>query len=281
MQINTIGLYNEIVKEIKQEVDALPFAPSYVCYIVSDKDGNFNKASEKYVGLKHKTSEEAGINCTIKRLTKEQFIKEMRNVMLAYEMNGYQPLRAMLQLPADEECVALFNDRVIEGAIIDVDHLGDEVLLDMWSGNFDRVPGTPRGVVDVLFEELGSLSGKKIAIVGSRSKTTGRFLIPMLQHHNATVSLYHSRSILQAGEFDKYDAVVSCVGKAGFIKLHHLGTYQKVLVDVGVSFVDGKVKGDFDTDVREHHRYTPFVNGMGALTRAMLVRNVLDSYFAR
>ncbi|MGL4412505.1 MAG: hypothetical protein ACRCTF_10395, partial [Bacteroidales bacterium] len=51
--------------------------------------------------------------------------------------------------------------------------------------------------------------------------------------------------------------------------------------DVGVDFVDGKVRGDFDTDVREHHRYTPYVNGVGALTRAMLVRNVLDGYFTR
>lgn len=272
-QIDTIGLYNEIVKEIRQEVDDLPFTPSYVCYLIGD-----NKASEKYVSLKHKTSEEANINCIIKRLTKEQFIKEMRNIMLAYEMNGYKPLRAMLQLPADEECVALFNDRVIEGAIIDVDHLGDDVLIDMWLGNFDRVPGTPRGTIAVLFEELGSLSGKKIAVVGSRSKTTGRFLIPMLQHHNATVSLYHSRSILQTGEFDKYDAVVSVVGKPGFIKSHHLGPHQKVCIDVGVSFVDGKVKGDFDESIRENHRYTPYVNGCGALTRCMLVRNVLDTY---
>lgn len=277
-KIDCKALYDTVIAEIRADVKTLPHTPSYICYIVSDENGEFNKASEKYVSLKHKTSEEAGIDCKIRKLTPTQFVYEMREVMMGYDMNAYQPVRAILQLPAPEECVKLFNERVIEGAIIDVDHLGEEVLIDMWCGNFDRQPGTPRGVVALLGEELGSLSGKKIAIVGSRSKTTGQFLIPMLQAQNATVSLYHSRSILQAGEFDRYDAVVSCVGKAGMIKLHHLGTYQKVLIDVGVKIVDGKAKGDFIEDVRLHHRYTPYVGGVGLITRAFLIRNVVDSY---
>jgi methylenetetrahydrofolate dehydrogenase (NADP+)/methenyltetrahydrofolate cyclohydrolase len=185
----------------------------------------------------------------------------------------------MLQLPADKECVELFNEMVVEGAIIDVDHLGDDVLLDMWSGNFNRMPGTPRGIIAVLFNELGSLSGKKISIIGSRSKTTGRFLIPMLQHFNATVSMYHSRSIINHGEFRDCDAVISCVGSPRMIQASHLSNKRsQVLIDVGVGFIDGKVVGDFSEDVRGSHRYTPYVGGVGMLTRAMLIRNVLDSF---
>lgn len=274
-QINTRGFYNQVISEIKADVDSLPFTPSYTCYLI----GN-DPASERYVGLKHVTSEEAGVECIIKRFdTVKEFVDEMREVIWNYDRH-YRPIRAMLQLPAPDECVKLFNDRIMEGAIIDVDHLGDDVHADMWNGNFDRVPGTPRGAVALLCEELGSLSGKKIAVIGSRSKTTGRFLIPMLQHLNATVLLYHSRSQINEKEFFDIDAIISCVGKAGMIGMDEIGISgkQTVCIDVGVSFVDGRVKGDFDERVRHWHRYTPYVNGMGLLTRAFLVRNVVDSF---
>ncbi|MGL5714630.1 MAG: hypothetical protein ACRCX2_16540 [Paraclostridium sp.] len=268
-QIDTIGLYNKVISEIKADVDTLPFTPSYTCYLI----GN-DPASERYVGLKHKTSDEAGVECIIKRMTPDEFAEEM----IRTDRAG-KKVRAMLQLPAPEGCVRHFNQLVKWKTIIDVDHLGDDVHLDMWQGNFDRVPGTPRGVVAVLCEELGSLSGKNIAVIGSRSKTTGRFLVPMLQHLNATVGMFHSRSVINENELKYYDAVVSCVGIPNMIGHTELGFWKsKVLVDVGVSFVDGRVVGDFNSEVRSHHRYTPYVNGMGLLTRAFLVRNVVDSF---
>lgn len=273
-QINTRGFYNQVISEIKADVDSLPFTPSYTCYLI----GN-DPASERYVGLKHVTSEEAGVECIIKRVTLEEFYKEMDEISAEPKWFKDRP-RVMLQLPAPEGAVAVFNSMVRMGYMIDVDHLGDDVHADMWNGNFDRVPGTPRGAVALLCEELGSLSGKKIAVIGSRSKTTGRFLIPMLQHLNATVLLYHSRSQINEKEFFDIDAIISCVGKAGMIGMDEIGISgkQTVCIDVGVSFVDGRVKGDFDERVRHWHRYTPYVNGMGLLTRAFLVRNVVDSF---
>ena len=269
-QIDTKRFYNQVISEIKADVDSLPFTPSYTCYLI----GN-DPASERYVGLKHVTSSEAGVECIIRRMTEDDFIHEMNKLKYRTDVK-----RAMLQLPASKMCMDAFSDAVNSGAIIDVDHLGDDVHTDMWNGNFDRIPGTPRGVVALLCEELGSLSGKKIAVIGSRSKTTGRFLIPMLQHLNATVLMYHSRSQINEKEFFDIDAIVSCVGKAGMIGMDEIGISgkQTVCIDVGVSFVDGRVKGDFDERVRHWHRYTPYVNGMGLLTRAFLVRNVVDSY---
>ena len=270
-KIGCKGFYDKVITEIKADVDNLPFTTSYTCYLI----GN-DPASERYVGLKHVTSSEAGVECRVAKMDEHDFAHEM---FLLTQYPPKQTVRAMLQLPAPEPCVELFNKMVAEGLIIDVDHLGNDVHIDMWNGNFDRVPGTPRGVVALLCEEFGSLSGKKIAVIGSRSKTTGRFLIPMLQHLNATVSMYHSRSIIDHGEFCDYDAIVSCVGSPRMIKASNLSfDRQQVLIDVGVGFVDGKVVGDFSEDVRGYHRYTPYVNGMGLLTRAFLVRNVIDNF---
>lgn len=278
-KIDTIGLANRIKEEIRADVDTLAFTPEYTCYIVSDENGEFDKASERYVSLKHQTSEECNVRCVVKKMTPQEFCQETMRIILQEE----EPVRAMLQLPAPQACIECFEHAVAEGYIIDVDHLGDDVLTDMWTGKFDRIPGTPRGVIAVLCEELGSLSGKKIAVVGSRSKTTGRFLIPMLQHLNATVLMYHSRSEIKEKEFFDVDAIVSCVGRAGMISMDEIGISGKeiVCIDVGVSFKDGKVVGDFDKGVHRWHRYTPYVNGMGLLTRVMLVRNVVDSYLVR
>lgn len=268
MMINVREKYNEVIEGIKLDVCRMDSKPFYTCYLIGD-----DPASQRYVKLKHTTSEEANVDCAVKVMTPEEFSEEMIRIDKA----GVK-VRAMLQLPAPEGCVRHFNQLVEWGTIIDVDHLGDDVLTDMWNGNFSRQPGTPRGIVAILQSELHSLSGKKIAVVGSRSKTTGRFLIPMLQNLNATVSLYHSRSVIKDGEFKDYDAVVSCVGRPRMISSRHLGGVPKVLVDVGVSFIDGKVVGDFDEDTRTDNWCTPYVNGVGLLTRAMLVRNVVDSY---
>ncbi|MGL5713836.1 MAG: hypothetical protein ACRCX2_12510 [Paraclostridium sp.] len=274
-QIDVKGFSDLVMEEIKKDVAMLPFTPSYTCYIVADENGNFDPASEKYVGLKHKTSILAGIDCIVKKVTYDEFRHEMVQVAMREE-----PLRAMLQLPACENAIKMFYGRVNAGLIIDVDHLGDDVFHDMWDGKFDRIPATPRGVLALVDYLLGgNVSGKKIAVVGSRSKTTGKFLIPALQHLNATVTMFHSRSEIRENTFAFYDVIISCIGKAGFINNKMLDNNKsQILIDIGVSVVDCKVKGDFNEDCRYENQYTPYVNGVGLLTRVFLILNVVESY---
>lgn len=270
-KIDCKKIYDDVVEKIKAMSSEKKM--SYVCYLVADENGVFDSASERYVSLKHKTSEECGVECEIKRMTQEQFIKEM----IVGSWEGKR--RAMLQLPAPETCIKLFEANVYNGRIFDVDNLDNEVMFDMVEGNFDRAPATAEGAIAILEKEFYSLEGKKIAVVGSRSKTVGRFLPLMLQAKNATVSMYHSRSLIYDNEFEQYDAIISCVGKESLIKNKHLGKRGgKVLIDIGVSFVDGKVRGDFDIDVREKNRYTAWTGAMGTLTRAFLVDNVANTY---
>lgn len=273
MLIKTVDFFNNKLEIEKRRVDGMAIKPSYTCYIVSDSKGEFNKASERYVSLKHDTSSKIGIECIIKRLTPKDFAMEMIEVA-----QNEAPIVAMLQLPCPEVCSELFQSAVESGAIIDADHLMPDVLHDMWDGIFSRIPATPRGVMELL-KSMTSLEGKKVAVVGSRSKTTGQYLIPLLQNANATVSMYHSRSRIGFREFEDYDVIISCVGKAGMIKQEHLGrTHNKICIDIGVSVVDGKVRGDFHEDIREYNYFTPWVSGIGLLTRLYLCVNVIDIF---
>ncbi|MGL5962149.1 MAG: hypothetical protein ACRCZ0_09405 [Cetobacterium sp.] len=271
MEINTKEFYRNEIEGLKKRVDMMAEKPSYTCYIVSDAQGCFNSASERYVSLKHKTSEEVGINCIIKKLTPKDFAMDMIELASSGER-----IVAMLQLPSMPCCVETFQNMIDAGHIIDADHLEPEIITNMWSGDFSRVPGTPKGVIKLLKSKI-DLTAKKVAVIGSRSKTTGQYLIPLLQKENATVSLYHSKSKINHGEFQDYDIIISCVGIPGMIGIEHLGNgIGKICVDVGVSIVDGKARGDFSDSIRDKHYYTPWVNGMGAITRCMLASNVVE-----
>lgn len=278
-KINVKELYDEIVRECTMKANLLPEKPEYTCFIVSSSNGRYNKASEMYVNLKAQTSKDAGVRLVVEKYTPKKF-KERAKEILDYVKETDDTVRVMLQLPAHQDTIDAFNDMIesSNGKIIDVDNLTDEVYEDMTHGIFARFPATPLGVVAILKEELNSISGKKIAVVGSRSKTTGKYLIPMLIKLGAIVSGYNSQTPINEGEFNDCDAVVSCVGKSRLLNMSHCFGKKKVLIDVGVSFVDGKTVGDFDEDVRANHRYTPYTNGVGLMTRAMLVCNVLDTY---
>lgn len=155
------------------------------------------------------------------------------------------------------------------------------------------MPATPKGILMLILHLLESRKfnikryrknfyGLKIAVVGCNSKTTGVHLSNMLPKLKATVTMYHSASILSKDEFKDYDIVISCVGVPGLITKEILGdsAFGRILIDVGVSVVDGKVKGDFTEDTRTSilNHYTPYVNGVGLLTRSALMSNLVSAY---
>ena len=154
------------------------------------------------------------------------------------------------------------------------------------------IPATPKGILvltSYYFQHTEkkfvrnnhcNFTGLKLAIVGCNSKTVGKYLVNVLPKMKATVSLYHSGSKLLPGEFKDYDVIISSVGKPGFITTEHIGTESpKLLIDVGITVVDGKVKGDFNLDTRtDNVDYTPYTKGVGLLTRLALFSNIIRTY---
>jgi len=271
-KINTKEFYKKVINKVIEDVKKLNVKVKYTCYIIKDENRKVDPASDIYVSLKHKTSDEANITCNIVKLTEDEFLREM--CMLEFN----EGKRAILQLPAPQNCIEAYENEVLSGGIIDVDHLTDRAYASICLGDLSKIPATPRGIVSLLYNELDSIAGKKMAVVGARSKTTGKYLVQMLINLGVTVSCYTSRSVIKQNEFHDCDAVISCVGRPRLIQRGHLGANKPILIDVGVSRVNGKIVGDFNEECRAIARYTPYIGGVGLITRGYLVRNVVDSY---
>lgn len=153
------------------------------------------------------------------------------------------------------------------------------------------LPCTPKGVM-VLLEEAGvELKGKNAVVVG-RSDIVGSPVSYLLKNADATVTVCHSKTTDLQEHLKQADIVVAAIGKANFIK----GDWLKpgaVVIDVGTNFIpdDTKKSGqrlvgdvEFDTAAKVASHITPVPGGVGPMTVAMLLQNVVDSathYFER
>lgn len=299
-KIDCRKMYEDKLRNLKADISQLPFTPQFIIY-KGDADTNFG--SQKYIELKLETAKECGIEAFVLNKIAHWFDIDDTCVdedIKKGEMYPFCPF--ILQLPCSDidDIMGAEDNSSLDADRLKIEHIINTMQLDSLREKAHRVvrlyafdtpdrrianayeffPATPKAVLHILKQELGDLTGKRVAVVGCRSKTTGRFLSNLLTHSNMSVSLYHSKSRIEDGEFERCDAVVSCVGKAGLIKQRHFGSNRNcVCVDVGVSRgEDGKVKGDFDRNIRDYQRWTPYVNGVGLLTRIFLMENILKLY---
>jgi methylenetetrahydrofolate dehydrogenase (NADP+)/methenyltetrahydrofolate cyclohydrolase len=145
------------------------------------------------------------------------------------------------------------------------------------------LPCTPAGIVELLQRYSVPISGKHVTIVG-RGLTVGRPLGLLLTRKglDATVTLTHSRTVDVAAEVRRADIVVAAVGVPHFIKPEWVKPGAAVL-DVGITRVEGadrkaKLTGDVDPAVVEvAGHFSPNPGGVGPMTRAMLLANVVKA----
>lgn len=140
------------------------------------------------------------------------------------------------------------------------------------------LPATPRGIVTLLQEYGVPLKGAEAVVVG-RGITVGRSLGLLLTRRteNATVTLCHTGTQDLAAHTRRADVVVAAAGVPGLITADMIKPGAAVL-DVGVSRVDGKIVGDVAADVAEVAGFVaPNPGGVGPMTRAMLLTNVVEA----
>lgn len=136
-------------------------------------------------------------------------------------------------------------------------------------------PATPKGAIDLLDHYGVEFKGKNVLII-NRSVTVGRPLSQMLLNRDATVTIAHSKTQNMERLIDESDIVFLAVGKAGYLKASSLKS-RKIIVDVGINVVEGKIKGDFDPDVdNELVDYTPVPGGVGPVTSVEILKNALE-----
>ena len=145
------------------------------------------------------------------------------------------------------------------------------------------LPCTPRGVIELLRAYDIDLDGKEVCVLG-RGITIGRTIGLLLTRKavNATVTLCHTGTKDVREHMRRADVIVAAMGVAGFVKPEDIKE-GSILVDVGVSRVFDeesgryKVKGDVDKACYEKAlAYTPNPGGVGPMTRAMLLQNVVE-----
>lgn len=143
-------------------------------------------------------------------------------------------------------------------------------------GNYDFVPCTPAGVMELLKEYKIPVEGKKCVVIG-RSNIVGKPQALLLLHANGTVTICHSRTKNLADITRDADIIVVAIGKANFLK----GDMIKegaVVIDVGMNYdEEGKRCGDahFASCAEKASYITPVPGGVGPMTITMLLKNTL------
>lgn len=276
-KIDCMGIYNKVANDIRTDISNMGVTPTLNIYRGID-----DYASNKYIQLKKITGDEVGINVNICDVKTSQPSWKYGSIAVAIEnnINLFNGLY-IAQLPMEKEDM----DRILEYGSYDVDYIMypcDTISSIFYNSTYGiGLPATVKAIVAVINQEFPQgISGKKVAVVGCRSKTVGMYLHPLLTNMNATVTTYHSKSIINDGEFENCDIVISTVGSCGGIQQRHFGNKEGcVCIDVGVSKdKDNKTIGDFNIDIRDKQRYTPYINGIGLLTRIFLMQSVVFEF---
>ncbi|MEN9412166.1 MAG: hypothetical protein RIQ92_603 [Actinomycetota bacterium] len=245
--------------------------PGLGTVLVGDDPG-----SHSYVGGKHRDCQEIGINSIRVDLpadaTQADILAAIRDLNSAKECTGYI---VQLPLPRGIDTQAILE--AIDPAK-DADGLHPMNLGRLVAGYDAPLPCTPRGIVELLNHYKVPLNGAEVVVIG-RGLTVGRPLGLLLtrKQENATVTLTHTGTKDLAAHTRRADIVVAAIGQAHFLKAEMIKPGAAVL-DVGISRTDQGLLGDIDPGVSEVASWiAPMPGGVGPMTRAMLVTNVVDA----
>ncbi len=260
--------------DLARRVEALRargITPGLGTVLVGDDPG-----SHAYVGGKHKDCAEVGIESIRVDLpaetSQEELEAEIRRLNADPSVTGY-----IVQLPLPKHLDA---NRVLElmDPAKDADGLHPMNLGRLVLGEPAPLPCTPRGIVELLRRYEVDIDGAEVVVVG-RGVTVGRPLGLLLtrRSENATVTLCHTGTRDLAAHVRSADIVVAAAGVPRLIT----GALVKpgaAVLDVGITRTDEGLVGDVAADVREVAGFVaPMPGGVGPMTRAMLITNVVEA----
>ncbi len=232
-----------------------------------------NPASEIYVRNKERACKDVGIDFELIRFA--ETCKQLDVIKKIKELNKKPEVTAiLLQLPLPKH----LNERDIIETISpekDVDCLTQANFGKLALGLSDFAPCTASGILEILKAEQIAIQGKRVAVVG-RSALVGLPTQMLLTKHDATVALCHSKTQKLKKITKKADILVVAIGKPNFITKKYVKRHA-VVIDVGINKVDGKICGDVDFKKvkKKTHLITPVPGGVGQMTVAMLLKNIL------
>lgn len=258
--------------ELKSEVLALAkngIVPGLAVVLVGG-----DSASQIYVRNKERVAQELGINSQVIKLadsiSQEELEDEIEKLNQDKNIHGF-----LVQLPLPAH---LDEKRILDmiNPEKDVDCFHPENVGRLCAGNPRFLPCTPAGILELLKQNNVEISGKKAVIVG-RSNIVGKPLALMLLAENATVTICHSKTENLKTETLQADILISATGHAKLITKDMVKKGATV-IDVGMNRDNkNKLTGDVDFSgvSKVASMITPVPGGVGPMTVAMLMKNVI------
>lgn len=262
-----------VVAELQETLQTLSYTPHLVFVRVGE-----DPASVAYVRGKERLAGRVGIRSTVHALpdttTQEALMVLLDGLNNDSEVDG---ILIQLPLPPGLESAPLLE--AIDPAK-DVDGFHPVNVGRLWSGGRALVPCTPSGLIRIMDHYDLPIEGRRVVIVG-RSNLVGKPAAALFLARNATVTLAHSRTRDLPELTREADILVAAVGRPGFITPEGVKP-GAVVLDVGITRVEGRLVGDVHPEVAERAGYlTPMPGGTGPMTVAMLMKNTVDAAIAR
>lgn len=268
------ALAKKIRENLKIECDELKtkgILPKLAVIMVGD-----NPASKVYVRNKSRACDEVGIDYQEYLLgedaTQEELLNLIKDLNADKEVNGIllqSPLPSHLNINEAFKTITYLKD---------VDGFTPSSVGKLCIGEDTFISCTPYGVIKMFEEYDIDLTGKDVVILG-RSNIVGKPLIQCCLQKNATVTVCHSKTKNLKEHTRRADIIIAAIGKSKFVTADMVKE-GAVIIDVGINRgEDGKLTGDVDfEEVEKKASYiTPVPGGVGPMTIAMLMQNVIKA----
>ena len=257
-------------QEAVNRLKARGIVPGLAVIIVGE-----NSASMKYVANKEKVCQNIGIYSRIIRMpaqiSQSQIETTIRQLNADTAIHG---ILVQLPLPPHLDTLSLLS---LVNPAKDVDGFHYQNSGKLFSGLPSLMPGTPKGVYEMIKSTGVTIAGKDAVVVG-RSNIVGKPMAIILMNEDATVSVCHKLTVDLKAYTSRADILVVAAGKPKLITADMVKP-GAVVIDVGITYVDGKVAGDVDFQaVSEVAGFiTPVPGGVGRMTIAMLMANTVEA----
>ena len=271
-------LAKEIKAKIKAEIDDIKkkhnINPMVATILVGD-----NPASQVYLNSQIKSYQDLGIG--VQKYFFSEEISEAYLLNLIDKLNKDTEVDGIminLPLPPQINATKVLNSIKL---IKDVDGFKAENLGLLFQNNEGFTsPSTPAGIMALIEKYNIDLEGKDVVVVGS-SNIVGKPIAALILNSRGTVTICNIYTKNLAEKTKSADVLISAVGKPKFIT-EDMVKEGAVVIDVGINRVNGKLEGDVDFEnvQKKASHITPVPGGVGALTVAMLLSNILKSFKA-
>lgn len=260
----------EILNQIKEDIINLQDKPKVVDIVALN-----DKANKLYVKNKFEACKKVGIDFELKIFDKD--VSEDELITYINKLNIDNTVDAiMIQLPMPKN---IDSNKVINTIVPakDVDGLTYYNQAKLYNDYYDLIPCTPKGIIKLLDVYNIPLENKDVVIIG-RGNLVGKPLIHLLLGKNANVTICHSKTTDLSRYTKRADVLICATDKINLITKDMVND-SCTIIDVGISFKDGKLYGNVNKDVINKVKYiTPVPGGVGPMTVAMFLENILICY---